>query len=391
MGRSERPDNNLTTSHLEGARMSIHRRTDSKASPWRVSYRDEAGKQRTKSFATHRDAVQFDALVKARLQGETVKAVSPMLAPTGPTLHDWLEEWFQNYAAQWSIRTRHQRALLCNKWIDPMLGEVPVNELTKRRIKAYRADMAAAGASNNTINSATSVLSAALTAAEEDEVIDNNPCRNMRRMPHHRKLIKPLTPLEVEAIRYAMPTPRDKIIVSLIAYAGLRPGEVCGLVAGSIRNGMIYVDQSAQFGQIVPTKTRKPRTITILPSLAADLSDYGLGADDELVVQGDKGGILNWNIWGQRVWRAHVPDMSVTPYHLRHTFASLALHEGRSLPWIASEMGHASPTTLLDHYAHLYHEAELATSIPMDVAIRDARSEESQQARAWQASQRAEA
>lgn len=368
--------------------MSIHRRTDSKSSPWRVSYRDETGKQRTKSFATHRDAVQFDALVKARIEGDPVRT-SPTPAPVsnGPTLHEWLEEWFTNYAPQWSIRTRHQRALLCNKWIDPMLGSVPVADLTKRRIKAYRADMAAAGATNNTINSATSVLSAALTAAEEDEVIDVNPCRNMRRMPHHRKLIKPLTPLEVEAIRYAMPTPRDKIIVSLIAYAGLRPGEVCGLVWGNIRSGMIIVDQSAQFGRIVPTKTRKPRTITILPSLASDLNDYVRGADDELVVQGDKGGILNWNIWGQRVWRAHVPDMSVTPYHLRHTFASLALHEGRSLPWIASEMGHASPTTLLDHYAHLYHEAELATSIPMDVAIQDARSEGSQPAQASSAAQ----
>ena len=366
--------------------MSIHRRADSKRSPWRVSYRDADGKQCTRSFSTHKDAVQFDAAVKTGVEAtRIVPAAYAASASTGPTLHEWLEEWFTNYSSQWSIRTRHQRALLCNKWIDPMLGSIRVSDLTKRRIKTYRSDMEALGASNSTINSATSVLSAALTAAEEDEVIDNNPCRNMRRMPHHRKLIRPLTPLDVEAIRFAMPTPRDKIIVSLIAYAGLRPGEVCGLLAGSIRNGMIYVDQSAQFGEIVPTKTRKPRTITILPSLAADLADYGLPADDELVVQGEKGGILNWNIWGQRVWRVHVPDMSVTPYHLRHTFASLALHEGRSLPWIASEMGHASPTTLLDHYAHLYHEAELATSVSMNDAIRDARSGENQRAPASQA------
>lgn len=355
--------------------MSIHRRADSKKSPWRVSYRDEAGKQRTRSFAAHKEAVQFDAALKAGVEPQVdTTRHSPMPVSTGPTLHAWLEEWFTNYASQWSIRTRHQRALLCNKWIDPMLGSIPVADLTKRRIKTYRAEMESAGASNNTINSAISVLSAALTAAEEDEVIDVNPCRNMRRMPHHRKLIRPLTPLDVEAIRYAMPTPRDKIIVSLAAYAGLRPGEICGLTWGNIRSGMILVDQSAQFGEIVPTKTRKPRTITILPSLAADLDAYGRGADDELVVQGEKGGILNWNIWGQRVWRAHVPDKTVTPYHLRHTFASLALHEGRSLPWIAGEMGHASPTTLLDHYAHLYHEAELATRIPMNDAIRDARS-----------------
>jgi integrase len=361
--------------------VSIHKRPDSKRSPWRVSYRDADGRQRSKSFATHREAIAFDAQIKTLRPAERIPVASDApdfladLKPTdGMLLADWLREWFTNYGHLWSVRTTAQRSSMAVKWITPLLGKVPVADINERMLKRYRHEMLTRGATNNTANAAMSVLSAALTAAREDGLIGHNPARGQRRLPHQRKLIRPLTPLEVEAIRYAMPTPRDKIIVSLIAYAGLRPAEVCGLTWAHIRPDVILVEQSVQQGMIVPTKTRKARTVRILQCLADDLAAYGRGADDAFVVAGDRGGPLNWNIWGQRVWRAAVPDKSVTPYHLRHTFASLALHEGRSLPWIAGEMGHASATTLLDHYAHLYQEAELATRVPMEDAVRAARS-----------------
>ena len=360
--------------------MSVHK-TTSRKSPWRVLFRDHAGHQRSRSFATHKQAVAFDATIKttepadrAPIEKTTNELLADVETPDGMLLRDWLTEWFRNYGPTWAPMTLKDRAHVASRWITPLLGDVPLANFTPRLVRRYRAAICEQGASNNRANAVVTILSAALSAAVEDGVMEMNPCRGMRRLPHHRNAIRALTPLEVEAIRYAMPTPRDKIIVSLIAYAGLRPAEVCGLTWGHIGADMILVDQSVQNAKLGPTKTRRARTVRILPVLQADLDAYGRRSDHDLVVCGDKGGFLNWNIWGKRVWRSVVPDEDVVPYALRHTFASLALHEGRSLPWIAGEMGHASATTLLDHYAHLYQEAELATRVPMNDAVRAARS-----------------
>lgn len=362
--------------------MSIHKRTDSKRSPWRVSYRDAAGKQRTKSFASHREAVAFDASIRSMPPAERVRATSAQTSilldglhdAAAPTLRDWMTEWFSNYGPLWAPKTLRDRANTTAKWITPYLGDIPLDQLTARVIKRYRTILAEQGASNNRINVATTLLSSALTAARDDELIDVNPWLGQKQLPHRKRKVRPLTPLEVEAIRYVMPTPRDKIIISLIAYAGLRPAEVCGLTWDHIGDELIRVEQTIQDGEVAPTKTRRPRAVRILPTLAADLVAYGRGNAADFIVTGFKGGPLNWNIWEQRVFRAAVPDKNVIPYDLRHTFASLALHEGRSLPWIQSEMGHASSQTLLDHYAHEYQEAQLQTAVPMDDAVRAARS-----------------
>lgn len=367
--------------------MSIHK-VASKKSPWRVVYRDADGRQRSKSFATHRDAKGFDASIKNTDPTERTAPVKRniLLVETQTTDHlllrDWITEWFRNYGPTWAPKTLKDRAGVTGRWITPIIGDVPMSELGPRLVRRYRSTLLEHGASNNRANAVVTILSAILSAAVEDGIIDQNPCSGMKRLPHHKKAIRPLTPLEVEAIRYAMPEPRDKIIISLIAYAGLRPAEVCGLQWHHIRDGLILVEQSVQDAKIGPTKTRTTRTIRIMPSLQSDLDDYGRGPDSAFVVTGTKGGPLNFNIWEQRVFRSCVTDKAITPYVLRHTFASLALHEGRSIPWITGEMGHASPSTLLDHYAHLYQESELATRVPMDEAVQAARSTRPSAARA---------
>jgi integrase len=44
-------------------------------------------------------------------------------------------------------------------------------------------------------------------------------------------------------------------------------------------------------------------------------------------------------------------------HDLRHSFASLAVNQGASLPLIGALLGHASPTTTA-RYAHLFDERE---------------------------------
>jgi hypothetical protein len=61
------------------------------------------------------------------------------------------------------------------------------------------------------------------------------------------------------------------------------------------------------------------------------------------------------------------------PYDLWHSFASLLLHEGRSVMYVARQLGHAAGLTL-STYGHVIDELDDSPQIPAEDAIRAARS-----------------
>ena len=60
------------------------------------------------------------------------------------------------------------------------------------------------------------------------------------------------------------------------------------------------------------------------------------------------------------------------PYDLRHSFASLRLHEGRSVIYVARQLGHDARLTLTK-YGHVIDELDDAPRLDAETAIRQAR------------------
>ena len=59
-------------------------------------------------------------------------------------------------------------------------------------------------------------------------------------------------------------------------------------------------------------------------------------------------------------------------YDLRHSFASLLLHEGRDVIYVARQLGHGAELTLRT-YGHVIEELEDSPRLPAEEAIRQAR------------------
>jgi integrase len=59
-------------------------------------------------------------------------------------------------------------------------------------------------------------------------------------------------------------------------------------------------------------------------------------------------------------------------YALRHSFASLLLHEGRSVVYVARQLGHDARLTLTN-YGHVIDELDELPRVPAEEAIRAAR------------------
>ena len=104
----------------------------------------------------------------------------------------------------------------------------------------------------------------------------------------------------------------------------------------------------------------------------------GRPADDTPVFPGRDGQVMTapaFSGWRRDEWRPalHAAGLApAVPYVLRHSFASLLAHEGRSLVYIARQLGH-SVSVCAETYQHVMDELEDAPRISAEDAIRAAR------------------
>jgi integrase len=200
----------------------------------------------------------------------------------------------------------------------------------------------------------------------------------VRRLPVDVKRPRALTPFEVERIRAHLPRPRDAVLVSLLAYAGLRPEEALPLRWCDVGR-TIVVSRTWTHGELRErTKTGRLRAVEITGALAEDLEALRpkVGQPEDLIFPSATGKLLDLHNWRERVWKpaARAAGVAAVPYDLRHSFVSLLIHEGRSVPYVAAMAGH-SPRVCLERYAHMFADAQLGAGVPMDEAIRAARAE----------------
>ena len=322
---------------------SIRREGWRKTKRWRVSWR-ERGKQRTARFVTRAEAERF--------VGDLTRGTRP--AVTSMTVQAWLAEWLKAKGPEWEDKTARDRAWFCDKYVVPHLGGIRLNELTRPEIRAWRRDLTKT-TTEKQANVAVRVLSAAMGAAVDDDLLMVNPCKGLKPLKVARAERRPATIAEVEAIRAQISDPADRAVVSLMAYAGLRPGEARSVQWRDITNGVL--DAKRGEGRSGRTKTGAKRDIVLPAVVLDDLAAARAAAGDRMTVhRGMAGGNWRNRVWHPACRRAGVEG--VTPYALRHTAASIWIAEGLSVRKVAEWMGHSMKMTM-DTYSHLFPEEQV--------------------------------
>jgi len=337
---------------------SLIKEADRPRKPWRVDWM-QLGRRRTTRFATKREA---EAFIGDLARGDRV-------AEKTITLNEWVPTWIKTHGLEWEQRTRRDRANEMDRWVLPWLGKVRLGDLSRRDIRTWRTAMIESGATVYAAQHAVKTLSTCLGDAVDDDILPANPCAGLKALQWARLPQEPATLREVEAVRARMPTVRDRAAVSLLAYAGLRPGELISLRWADVREHSLVVRRGA--GRVTgETKSGSIRTIPIIGVLADDLAAFE--RDDGTVLR-----IANWGNWAGRVWRpaARAARVARAPKVLRHTAASLWIAEGRDVQQVAHLMGHANTRLIHDTYGHLFQEAQLAGGQDIQAAASEARSQ----------------
>jgi integrase len=355
--------------------MSVEKATRKGRDVWRVRWRDSAGQPHSKVLGRKQDAIAFDAEVKRS------KRLGTLARMDGgrETLAEYAEEWARIHAVPLARKTRELYAGLLETHILPGLGGYPLCELTSETIARWQADRLGAGAPVESTRKALTLLGGILQRATEAGRIPTNPQRLVRKAaPPASEEVRPLAPIVVERICGFL-RPRDRVFVRFLAYAGLRPQEARTLRWGHVGERTLTVHAP---------KTRRhstqPRSVRLLAPLAQDLREWRMAAGrpgpDDPVLPAHDGGEwteVGYEQWITRVWAPALKAAGLgyrRPYDLRHGFASLLAHEGRSAVYIAKQLGHR-PALSLRTYQHILDELEDAPRISAEDAIRAARAE----------------
>lgn len=350
-------DGSPTKLHSDGP-CPPNRRCDGVGKRWRARYVNSAGQERTKVFATKPEAQRFlDGMTTSM---ETGTYVDPGRSKTtvGAIAETWIE------TPSWAESTRARSRSILDAHVLPRWGSVRLADVHHEDVQEWINGLGKAGMAGGTVRKVHGVLNGVLKAAIKGKRLAVNPSAEVDLPRQDLKRRRYLSGVEVEALVHAAGG-RGPIVL-VLAFCGLRFGELAALKAGAVdqvrRRLRIEESVTEVNGALVwsEPKDHQRRTVPWPKFLDAEISAAMKGkAPGDLLFPSPGGGALRVRNMRRDWFDAAAKGAGVgglTPHELRHTAASLAVSAGASVLALQRMLGHDKPSTTLDVYSDLFDE-----------------------------------
>lgn len=332
---------------------------------WKARYTDPAGKDRSKTFPRKADAEKFLERIGTDMQkGEWIDPRADK-----SRFDDWVEVWWKT-TVKLAPSTRRGYDKILRNHLRPRFGGRKINSIDWVEVELYATALLEDGLSPKTVRETLSVLAQIMKTAMKARVIRENPAVG-HSMPTARKRTKVLTMQQVDLL-VEHTDARYRTAVWLLALAGLRPSELCGLRVMDVdfEQQAISVNEVQMWvkGELVvkgPKTSSGLRTIPLPDWLMADLASQiarraralgrELEPEDRVFVSPEGKPMLDhtlWRIVNRASEQAGLPR--IRPYDLRHSHASLLIDLGAHPKAISERMGHTEIGVTMNVYGHLY-------------------------------------
>lgn len=321
-----------------------------------VGFSDINGKWHTNTLplgSTLRDARDLQASLRQRKnQGET-------LVRSKLVVSEMLDKWLESRRGFLAPKTIEVYEWAVESQLKPRIGNCRVQDLSASHLAQLRADMVSDGLKKWSIAKIETPLKNALAVAARDGLIHSSPF--LKLLPHERvksdqKEMRCLSKNEIERLLNGSSEKKWNALFGTLIFTGLRISEALSLTWEDLDflSSLVHVRKSK-------TKAGE-RQIMLFPALGASLRRHKLSQAPgvQLVFCTRTGLPIGSRDVRKALYRAEAKaDIPrYTPHELRHTFASILISQGRSLPFIAEQMGHSDPGITLKTYAHLYDAKE---------------------------------
>lgn len=266
-----------------------------------------------------------------------------------------------------SESTRYSYRVRARKWLDGTpFGQLPIDRVTPTIAREYLAGIQNGPWSRGHLHR---LLRKTFRQAVRDRTLTFNPLDGIPGQSNKRA--KEIVPLPVPVIEKVARYARNEMYAlafRLGAYAGMRPGEVCGLRVqdvDEVRARLRIVQATARVGGKVvltePKTAGSRRTIQVprflIEQTVAFVKDHG-ATEDGRIFRTARGGYLDHIRLTEELKNAAVRagfDRKDFSFHLlRHSAVSLLVGSGATPREVQYFVGHSSITMTLGTYAHLW-------------------------------------
>jgi len=289
-------------------------------------------------------------------------------------LSEWLETEHKHHIA-YSTYTRYRS--LAKNHINPLIGDYFLQDLTPRLLTWFLNEMKSNGQGARSQQQARALISIALKAAEDQELIDGNPVRKVRNPQNREGKINPLTIDDVKRLLKTYEGTYLSARLHIALLCGLRQGEALGLRWADIdmERRTIRVENQMQKIEGIYTFTdlkthRSRRTIVISQETQKALSSHkkiierlygktGPQSSDLDLVFPKEDGTPRSPKTDYAQWQSALKLCGIAPRRLhdaRHTAATLMYSQSIGIETISRALGHSSSAITSRLYVHSAEE-----------------------------------
>ena len=327
-------------------------------------------------FAAELESRLDDGEVLTRQESEQKTAAAAVEAAKIKNLRQYAETvYLPEKAESVAEKTRTSYAQLLQQHVYPVLGSVPMPEITAAMLKALLAGLPERFAFASRVK-VYAVLHGLFKEAVMDDTLDVNP---MDKVPRPKQSKDAALPAEhkaftVEETRYILHCLEEeplkwRTFILLLIDTGCRRGEACGLQWQSVDldAGTVTIERNLQYTtakgvyETLP-KNGRTRVVDISPDVAELLRElrqaqpvmvrWVFTQDDSPEPMHPDTPTRYFQRFGKRYGIEHFH-----PHKLRHTSASLAITHGADVVSVAARLGHSDSSTTLRMYAHANEES----------------------------------
>ena len=219
-------------------------------------------------------------------------------------------------------------------------------DMTVSDLRYFLAYEKSRGVSNRTLENTRVHISAFFTWLLDEELIYKNPCRAILPIKYTKEVKLPFSAIEIDAIRSACKTKKERAIIEFLLASGVRVSELCSMRISDVNFDTLAIT-------VRQGKGGKQRTVYINDLASKHLVEY-------LSTRNVTGDFMFYNKWKQgidaggvrhilRVVGSRAGVENVHPHRFRRTFATGLANRGMDIQEIGKLLGHANLNTTLTY------------------------------------------
>lgn len=343
--------------------------TERGAKSYVLRYRTKTGRDRWATFGSI-DKLTLDKArdLARRYHGVLAEGSDPLrrvdLAREAPTVGTVADRFLREYVPRLKPATRRNYKLAIERTIRPRLGAMAIADVTRTDVvRLHHARQATPVQANREL----AALSKLMTWSEEQgyRELRSNPCFRVKKYTEHARK-RYLTPAEIARLGAALRVAEKWHRMSPIALTAIRLLFLTGARVSEILM-LRWREVDLERGELRLADSKTGRKTILLNAPALELlkkwpkhgtSPYLFPGEG----RGPKKGQHRVNLTDAWAWirqRARLADVHL--HDLRHSFASIAVSSGQTLPTIGALLGHTQAATT-QRYAHLMDDPLRAAS-----------------------------